>query len=350
MLYWILKNSIHLGLYCYHKKIEVHGLENIPKNKPVLFLPNHQNALIDVLLVGVDCNRKPYFLARSDVFGGRILNTLFNYVRMIPIYRIRDGRNTLSKNDAVFDSCAQVLGRGKAIVMFPEGNHSLKRRVRPLSKGFTRVLFRALERSPELDIQLIPVGLNYLHAEQFPDSATLYYGTPISVQALYDKEDAQGSIVRIKEAVASQLKTLTTHISPKIQYAEITKYLEAKNVDFLDPIKTNHAVKQGIIATSVVVEAEQFRSKQHSLFQSIFLFLNFPVILFWRLVVKPKVPEAEFMGTFRFAASFLGFFVYYSMLLTVFTNVFNFWWALGCIGFLSIFNLGYVKLQRLNQF
>lgn len=346
MLYWVLKNSIHFGLFCYHRKIEVKGLENVPKNKPILFLPNHQNALIDVLLVGVDCNRKPYFLARSDVFGGQVLNALFNYVRMIPIYRIRDGRNTLSKNAAVFDSCAHVLSRGEAIVMFPEGNHNLKRRVRPLSKGFTRVLFRALEQSPELDIQLVPVGLNYVHAEKFPDSATLCYGKPISVQALYDEEDTQGSVIRIKEAVASQLKTLTTHISPEIQYVEITNYLKTQKVDFLDPVRTNRLIKQRIIETSFIAKTITLGNKERSIFQIIFLSLNFPVILFWRLVVKPKVPEAEFTGTFRFATSFLGFLVYYIILFTTFITALNFWWALGIISFLLIFNLCYVKWSR----
>jgi 1-acyl-sn-glycerol-3-phosphate acyltransferase len=348
MLYWVLKNSIHFGLFCYHRKIQVHGLENVPKNKPVLFLPNHQNALIDVLLVGVHCNRKPYFLARSDVFRVRALNALFNYVRMIPIYRIRDGRNTLSKNSAVFDRCAHFLSNGEAIVMFPEGNHNLKRRVRSLSKGFTRVLFRALERFPELDIQLVPVGLNYEDAEKFPDSATLCYGKPISVQALYDKEDAQGSVVRIKEAVTVRLKTLTTHISPEVQYTEIANYLEAQKVDFLDPVKTNRLIKQGVIGTSPVAETTTLSSKKRSIFQMIFLFLNLPVILFWRLVVKPKVSEAEFMSTFRFAVSILGFFVYYIMLLTAFIVALNFWWALGIISFLCIFNLCYVKWSRFN--
>jgi 1-acyl-sn-glycerol-3-phosphate acyltransferase len=348
MLYWVLKNSIHFGLKCYHRKIQIHGLENVPLNKPVLFLPNHQNALIDVLLVGVACNRKPYFLARSDVFGIRILNTLFKYVRMIPIYRIRDGRNTLSQNDAVFDSCAHVLNSGEAIVMFPEGNHNLKRRVRPLSKGFTRVLFRALEQSPELDIQLVPVGLNYVHAEKFPDSATLCYGKPISVQTLYDEEDLQGSVVRIKEAVAVRLKTLTTHISPELQYTEIANYLEAQKVDFLDPVKTNRLIKQEVIGRSPVAETTNLGSKEPSVFYMIFLFLNLPVILFWRLVVKPKVLEAEFIGTFRFAASFLGFFVYYIIVLTALITALNFWWALGIMTFLWLFNLCYMKWSRFN--
>ena len=85
MLYRVLKHIIRFFLYFYHKEIQVHGLENIPKNKPVLFVPNHQNALIDVLLVGVDCKRNPYFLARSDIFGKSILNSFFTFQSCLEI-------------------------------------------------------------------------------------------------------------------------------------------------------------------------------------------------------------------------------------------------------------------------
>ncbi|MFD0796939.1 lysophospholipid acyltransferase family protein [Maribacter chungangensis] len=343
MLYRALKNIIHIGLYCYHSRILVYGLENIPKNKPVLFLPNHQNALIDVLLVAVNCNRKPYFLARSDIFGGRVLNVLFEYVRMIPIYRMRDGRNTLSKNDAVFDSCARVLSKGEAIVMFPEGNHNLKRRVRPLSKGFTRVLFRALEQSPELDIQVVPVGLNYTCAENFPSSAAVYYGKPIAIQDLYDKEDLPNSVVNIKEAVAFRLKTLTTHISPEVQYNEIASYLETQKVSFLDPEKTNRLIREGFPLTAPKVEKTRAHTNENNIFKSVFLFLNFPVILFWKLLIRPRVPETEFIGTFRFAWSFVGFMLYFSLLFVLFLFTANLWWALGTVFFLWMFNVGYVK-------
>lgn len=343
MLYWILKNSIHLGLFCYHKKISINGLQNIPMNKPVLFLPNHQNALIDVLLVGVACNRKPFFLARSDVFQGSFLNKLFKYVRMIPIYRIRDGRNTLSKNDAVFDNCAQVLSRGEAIVMFPEGNHSLKRSVRPLSKGFTRVLFRAMELSPKLDVQIIPVGLNYSDAEKFPSSASVFYGQPISLQSLYDKQYLPGSVVKIKNVVTASLETLTTHISPEEDYTDAITYLEAKKVDFLNPEYCNRLLKERSISSSTIKGKRNTDYSGVNVFGSIFLLLNLPVLLVWRFVVKPQVPEAEFMATFRFATMLGGFFLYFILLFIILVVMGNIYWSFGIPCLLWMFNLCYVK-------
>ncbi len=343
MLYWVLKHIIQFGLHCYHREILVYGLENIPKDKPVLFLPNHQNALIDVLLVGVTCNRKPYFLARSDVFAGGILNLLFKYVRMIPIYRIRDGRSTYPRMMRFLITALRVLGRSEAIVMFPEGNHSLRRRVRQLSKGFTRVLFRAVELSPQLDVQIIPVGLNYTNAEKFPGSTAIFYGEPISLQELCDKQDLPGSVVKIKNAVTTSLKTLTTHISSEEEYIKIANYLEAQKVNFLDPKYCNSLLKERAVVTNSVKEKSSAVHRGVNVFNSIFFLLNLPLILLWRLVIKPMVPEAEFMGTFRFAVMFGGFLVYFSLLFIVLLSTSNLWWAAGISCLIWIFNVCYVK-------
>jgi len=124
--YNILKYWLKIGLYCYYSKIVISGEQHIPVNKPILFLPNHQSALLDVLLVGIHCNRKPWFLTRSDVFKKPLFKKLFTYLQMIPIYRIRDGRESLKNNDAVFKQCAQLLERGEAILMFTRTRYSTR--------------------------------------------------------------------------------------------------------------------------------------------------------------------------------------------------------------------------------
>ena len=161
MGYYFFKGWVSLGLFCYYKRIRVHGLESVPRDKPVLFLSNHQNALMDILLIATRCNRKPWYLTRADVFKSRLFSPLFRFLQMLPVYRIRDGRESLSKNSAIFERCAHLLLANQAILLFPEANHSLLRRVRPLSKGFTRILDNALRKNSRLDIQLVPIGQNY---------------------------------------------------------------------------------------------------------------------------------------------------------------------------------------------
>lgn len=314
--YSIVKHVVKIGIYSFHKRIKVNGLEHIPRNKPVIFLPNHQNALIDVLLIGTNCRRKPYFLTRADVFSNSFLKSIFTYFRMLPIYRIRDGRMALSNNTLVFDRCADLLGSGEALVIFPETNHNLKRRVRPLSKGFIRIILRAMEKYPNLDIHLVPVGFNYKNAIHFPDEVALYFGKAIPVHNLYTTTNVNTSILAIKTKVTQSLRQLTTHIPEEMNEVTALKIFSSETIDFLNPTETNNRLR------SQKNKGSLKEKPKPSFLRVLFMLLNFPVVLIWRLIVKPKVPEAEFMGTFRFATGLLLFPIY---LILLFLGMIFFW-------------------------
>lgn len=343
LLYSLVKLFVKTGLHCYHKQIKVYGLENIPKDKPVMFLPNHQSALIDVLLIATDCNRKPYFLTRADVFSGTFLNRIFSFFRMLPIFRMRDGRNTLSNNNLIFDKCAALLNSQNALVLFPEANHNLKRRVRTLSKGFTRIILRAFELNPQLDIQIVPVGLNYKHAENYPDEVAIFYGTPVSAKSLYDPTDNKASSLAIKEMVSARLKDLTVHVPEVLDYDVAISKLKKDNVNFLNPNKVNTLLKTYVDQGVELVSETEASYNNNSVLRYLLCKLNIPVVLFWRLIVKPKVPEAEFMGTFRFATGLILFPIYLILILVVFGVSFGFVTALTVVTLLIVVNLVLVK-------
>jgi len=340
--YNILKYWLKIGLYCYYSKIVISGEQHIPVNKPILFLPNHQSALLDVLLVGIHCNRKPWFLTRSDVFKKPLFKKLFTYLQMIPIYRIRDGRNALKNNDAVFKKCAALLAKNEAIVIFPEANHNLKRRIRPLSKGFTRILFRSLVNAPNLDVQLVPVGLNYTNAAGFPDSVAINFGKPIAVKDLLINEDIQSSTQVIKDAVSNSLKKLTTHIADLENYDNIIENLNAMGADFLNPSAVNTLVHH-----TVTRKAKEPKKPISSLFGKLYKFLfklvNFPLIFAWSYGIKPNIPEPEFAGTFRYAYSQVAFLVYYIMMFALLSFVCTPMIGLSSVFALCAFNWFFVK-------
>jgi 1-acyl-sn-glycerol-3-phosphate acyltransferase len=338
-----VKIVVKTGLYSYHKRVKVFGVEHIPKDKPVLFLANHQSALMDVLLIATDCGRKPYFITRADVFSNSFLNRVFAYFRMLPIYRIRDGRKTLSKNDLIFNRCAELMRNGNAMVIFPEANHNLKRRVRPLSKGFARIILRSFKRYPDLDIQLVPVGFNYKNAVHFPDEVAVYYGKPISAKSLYDPNNINESSLAIKNEILSRLKKLTTHIPEQMDYNAVLNWIESNNVDLLYPNLTNDRIK---FFTNEKIAGTENRLKEkenNRLFISLFTVLNFPVVILWWLLIKPRVPEKEFMGTFRFGAGLIFFPIYALLVFISITFFVNFSIALLSVISLLLLNILLVK-------
>lgn len=340
--YHIFKWWIKAGLFFYYKKIKIHGRQHIPKNKPILFVANHQNALLDALLVAVYCKKKPYYLTRGDIFKGSFARNLFGFLQMVPIYRIRDGKHALGKNNAILDRCAHLLATHNDLLIYPEGSHNLKRRVRPLSKGFTRILFRALAIDPELDIRLVPVGVNYAKATHFPDRVALYFGEDIKVRNLYNENDVPFSVKSIKNEVFNGLTQLTTHIEDVATYELIIKKLDAIGVDYLNPFEVNAIVNNLEQENSVKKRNTVHRVSQF--FKTLFIVLNSPLVVPWRLFLKPKVQELEFMGTFRFLYSLVLFPLFYLTIFFLLAHYLGYGWSIGIVLLHMVLNLAYVKL------
>ena len=288
-----------IGVFFYFKRIKIHGLGNVPKGKPVLLLGNHQNALLDALLIATKCGRDSYFLTRASVFKKPLVSKLLKSLQLLPVYRIRDGWNNLSNNNTIFETCAKVLSKKGAVVIFPEGNHNLARRVRPLSKGFTRIVFDTLETYPELDIQLVPVGLNFVNATDFPDSAAMYFGKAISAKS-FVSEHRNESVENLKEKIKSELGALTTNI-PEDNYEQILNKLDGLHVNYLKPHEVNACIASNF--ENCVAKPKSASQSIKSFFKTLLIITIFVPYLIWRFIVKPKIKEPEFMATFRFAVA-----------------------------------------------
>ncbi|MDD3526473.1 MAG: 1-acyl-sn-glycerol-3-phosphate acyltransferase, partial [Bacteroidales bacterium] len=126
-----------------HRRITVSGLENIPKDVALILAPNHQNALMDAMAVLLTVPPQPVWLARADIFGNPVINKILHFLKISPVYRIRDGKNNLSKNDEVFDLALRVLKNKRALAIFPEGMHTFRRQSAPHKKAIPRIAFMA---------------------------------------------------------------------------------------------------------------------------------------------------------------------------------------------------------------
>jgi 1-acyl-sn-glycerol-3-phosphate acyltransferase len=310
---------IQLGLFFYFRKIRVYHIENIPKDKPVLLLSNHQNALLDALLIAVKCGRFSYFLSRASVFKKSFISTILNSLQMLPVYRIRDGWNTISSNTAIFETCSELLNNNEAIVIFPEGNHNLNRTVRPLSKGFTRIVFNTLEKYPDIDLQLVPVGLNFVNAKNCPDSTSLFFEKPIAARS-FISDNKNADIINLKEKIKAEISKLTTHIPPETYHESLQK-LNALQVDYLNPKDVNTC-----IANNFKNCKQKSKSKLNGL-RSILkglLILNLLLpYLIWKYAVQPKIKEPEFIATFRFTIAITLVPIYLLIMFFVIVTIFT---------------------------
>jgi len=87
----------------FYRRFSVTFDEPLPKNTPVIFAANHQNALIDALIILCSTPRQPVFFARADMFKKNWVKKGLHFLRIAPLFRIRDGIKSLSQNSQSFD-------------------------------------------------------------------------------------------------------------------------------------------------------------------------------------------------------------------------------------------------------
>lgn len=279
--------------------MSVYGKENIPKKGAVIFIGNHQNALIDAIVVPTTNNRNSHFLTRASAFKIDLVDQILRSLNMIPVYRVRDGVRTIAKNFIVFEQCIEILKQEKAIQIFAEGEHHLKRSILPLKKGFARIILGTLQKYPDLPIYIVPIGINYDSHLNFPSSTSIYYGIPILANQFIDIKNPDLKFTEITNQVSIALKNLTLHVGDSLNYDEIIVKLETMGVDYLNPFEANKLVENiDTIPSTAFVKKENvnwfapihFLAKLNSVFP----------LLIWKYI-KPKIKDVVFTNTYRFA-------------------------------------------------
>jgi 1-acyl-sn-glycerol-3-phosphate acyltransferase len=212
----------------YYRQFTVVGAGEIPADTPVIFAPNHQNALMDALAVLFAARRPVVFLARADIFKKPFIAKILNIIKMLPIYRIRDGYDSLDRNQEVFDSTVEVLKSKMPLCILPEGNHEGTKRLRPLKKGIFRIAFQSEESTSfNLNLHIVPVGLDY--SDYFNPGAdlTVVFGTPIRIADYAEsyRDNEPKTINAIMKVLAENMRSVMIHI-PEEHYALTSEICE----------------------------------------------------------------------------------------------------------------------------
>ena len=305
--YHSVRRIVKTGLFFYSKNIRVSGTENIPKKGAVLFCANHPNGLIDPLMITTNCPRESHYLVRAAAFNNPFVKKVLESLNLMPIYRMRDGINEVGKNKEIFENCFELFKKGETLLIYPEASHNRKRTIRPLSKGFTRIVFGALEKYPDLKISVIPVGLTYQNASYYPSKVAIVYGKPIAAADFYLTNDINTSINNLKNEVSNQLKELSVHITDDENYDAILSKLNTANVDFTKVDLVNKMITENNFKNQNSRKINFLKP----MYYIILLNSVFPVLI-WKKAAK-KIDEFEFVDTFRFAINLALFPIFYGL-------------------------------------
>ncbi|CAG8482124.1 10324_t:CDS:2 [Paraglomus occultum] len=107
----------------------------------------------------------------------------------------------------VYKAVFETLNAGRCIGIFPEGGSHDRTEIMPLKAGVSVMALGAMAANPNLDVKIVPCGLNYFHAHHFRSRAVVEFGAPISVpRELVQKYNKGGNYKR--EACGKLLDTI----------------------------------------------------------------------------------------------------------------------------------------------
>lgn len=183
IVYEFLKRIVKLALWIYYPHKKVIHRDVLRFKGPAILVSNHQNTLMDPLNTAAMAREQVFFLANAGLFKSKFGNWFFNTFFCIPIQRTLDTNGKPINNKDSFKRADAHMERGGTLYIAPEGTSWMKRHLHKFKTGTVRIAFSAESKNDyQLDLKIIPVGLNYSSHTDFRSSLFVIAGEPLYVR------------------------------------------------------------------------------------------------------------------------------------------------------------------------
>lgn len=228
----IVTALLRFTLRVFFRHVEVRGIENVPAHGGVIFVLNHPNALVDPVFLLCLAPRRVSFLAKAPLFKTPVIGYFVRAFDCLPVYRRQDEGADMSRNRETFGAAREVLKRGGAIAICPEGVSHNEPRLMPLKSGAARIALGAAAKTngTPLDVRIVPAGLYYTAKTRFRSAALLRFGEPLAVEniALDGESDPPREMVQnLTNRISRALGALVLSASDKELWAKV---MRAENI------------------------------------------------------------------------------------------------------------------------
>lgn len=128
VLYWIILPIVWVLIHILWR-IEVVGLDKVPRDRAIVLAPNHISDLDPVFVLGMILDFSRYrILAKKELFKNPFIGWFLGCLGAVPIDRGKGDTETI---DRVIAECEQ----GTKVLVFPEGTRSKDGRLGKLKSG-----------------------------------------------------------------------------------------------------------------------------------------------------------------------------------------------------------------------
>jgi glycerol-3-phosphate O-acyltransferase/dihydroxyacetone phosphate acyltransferase len=213
-IFWFLTN---IAIRVFYGKIEVSGLDNVPKDGPLLIASNHPNGFLEPIIIACLFPRALHFMVRGDVFNKPWLRPFLVRTNQIPIFRFKDGFKELRKNDSSLQVAYKALDKGAAIILFIEGGTQSIKTLRPFQKGMARMANSYLEvNNSGKELNIMPVAINFVSPFKLRSRVCLNVGESFVARSYFkDPETKVKDIKRLTDDVYNKVLPLAFNVKEK---------------------------------------------------------------------------------------------------------------------------------------
>ena len=128
--------------------IEVIGLENIPKDEPVVFISNHQGDFDIPIFMGY-LGKSLGFISKIEVKKIPVIRKWMEYMQCVFM-----DRSSLKKSAEAIIEGVRVLKKGQSLVIFPEGTRSRCDDMKEFKAGSFKLATKA-------GVPIVPISISH---------------------------------------------------------------------------------------------------------------------------------------------------------------------------------------------
>lgn len=399
MIYRFLQFLFSFALRGYFRSITIRNPALVPKTGAVIFVANHTSAFMDPIVIALKIKRVFHFLARGEAFKTPFISAILYKLNMIPIYRPEIDPDKMFMNKDIFQKCYDHLSDGKCIIIFPEGFSKTEPRLRKIKTGAARIALGAeAQHQFNLELTIIPIGINYSNPHYFRSHLFLNVGTPIKVADYKNafQLDNFEAVRKLTDDIKTELEKRTVVIEEEkvdrlilnIEKIYREQLIDGVGLDEKKNIQNFYMSKEIVNAVSYFYKKDKkrvirtkrrinsylqkikelklrdtqmqgSRMKQKYLLKLLFLVVTFPVFLFGYInnYFPFKVSEAlsrkmlnrdDFRGSLQISLGVLSFLVFHVLQSIIVFMLFN--TIIAIVYFLLLYPTGLFTLKYLREY
>ena len=182
---------------------QVEGLENIPKEGPVVVASNHQSYFDFICFVAAS-PRKIHYLAAEKFYKNRLWKPVMNATGQIKVER------TSHEKSEVYEKVYSALSQGEMIGIFPEGTRSANGEIQKPYTGVAKFALNA--QVPVLPVGIIGTYNIMSRHDKRPKfrgaKAKIRIGKPIYFSEYYGQKLSQDVYGQVTDKIMSQVAQL----------------------------------------------------------------------------------------------------------------------------------------------